>query len=144
MHLPAPLRRRHEAAYTLFEIMLVLGIIAVLVGSAIYLLGNQVEFAKIQRVDSDVQAITTALKTYEMMNYAMPTTEQGLAALVTRPTIEPVPKRWMQFMTSMPMDPWNQLYEYANPGVKNPNGFDLYSKGQDHQAGTIDDVWPGK
>jgi general secretion pathway protein G len=144
MTFTSPRRRRFEAGYTLFEIMLVLGIIAVLVGSAIFLLGNQVEFAKIQRVDSDVQAISTALKTYEMMNYAMPTTAQGLEALVTRPTAEPVPKRWMPFMTAMPMDPWNKPYQYANPGVKNPNGYDIYSMGPDHQPGTPDDVWPGK
>jgi general secretion pathway protein G len=145
MHTLSPRHlRRSDAGYTLFEIMLVLGIIAVLVGSAIFLLGNQVEFAKIQRVDSDVQAITTALKTYEMMNYAMPTTSQGLEALVTRPTSEPVPKRWMPFMTAMPLDPWNKPYQYANPGVKNTSGYDIYSMGPDHAAGTTDDVWPGK
>jgi general secretion pathway protein G len=134
--------RRRDAAYTLFEIMLVLGIIAVLVGSAIFLLGNQVNIAKVQRVDADSQAITVALKSYEMLNYSMPTTAQGLAALNKRPTVEPVPKRWTQFMTEVPIDPWGQPYEYANPGKKNPTGVDIYSKGPDKTAGTEDDVWP--
>lgn len=133
---------RREAAYTLFEIMLVLGIIAVLVGSAIYLLGNQVDIAKVQRIDSDAQAITTALKTYEMMNYTMPTTAQGLVALVNRPSIEPIPKRWSQYMTAVPIDPWGTPYRYANPGKKNATGFDIYSCGPDRMPDTADDKWP--
>ncbi len=135
-------RPRRDAAYTLFEIMLVLGIIAVLVGSAIFLLGNQVDIAKVQRIDSDAQAITTALKTYEMMNYSMPTTAQGLEALVTRPAVEPVPKRWTQYMTAVPIDPWGTPYRYANPGKKNPTSFDIYSCGPDRQPDTADDKWP--
>jgi general secretion pathway protein G len=140
---PSPQRRR-DAAYTLFEIMLVLGIIAVLVGSAIFLLGNQVNIAKVQRVDTDAQAIDVALKSYEMLNYTMPTTAQGLIALTKRPTVEPVPKRWTQFMTEVPRDPWGEPYEYANPGKKNATGYDIYSKGPDKTAGNEDDVWPSK
>jgi general secretion pathway protein G len=136
------LRARPDSAYTLFEIMLVLGIIAVLVGSAIFLLGNQVDIAKIGRVDTDAQAVTTALKTYEMMNYAMPTTAQGLQALVTRPSAEPVPRRWTQYMTAVPLDPWGTPYQYANPGRKNSASFDFYSAGPDRQPGTADDKWP--
>jgi type II secretory pathway pseudopilin PulG len=75
-------RLRTEAGYTLFEIMLVLGIIAVLVGSAIYMLSGNIDVAKEQRVQSDVQAISMQLRTYEMLNYRKPTTEQGLKALM--------------------------------------------------------------
>jgi general secretion pathway protein G len=136
-----PRRRRFhsESAYTLFEIMLVLGIIAVLLGSAIFLLVGNVDIAKIQRVDADKQAITTQLKMYEMVNYTFPTTEQGLEALVTRPTSEPAPKRWTQLMTSVPRDPWQQPYVYVFPGKKNPTSFDLYSLGPDHRE-SEDDV----
>jgi general secretion pathway protein G len=136
---PLPsLRRRREAAYTLFEIMLVLGIIAVLVGSAIYLLVGNVDVARIQRVDSDIQAITTQLKTYEMMNYSFPTTEQGLAALVTRPSSEPVPKRWTQLLSAVPIDPWGTPYQYISPGKKNSTGFDIYSLGPDRRESEDD------
>jgi general secretion pathway protein G len=141
MMYPSPSRQR-DAAYTLFEIMLVLGIITVLLGSAIFLLGNQVQFAKIKRVDADAQAITTALKSYEMMNNVMPTTAQGLAALWARPSVEPLPKRWMAFMTEEVKDPWFEPYQYANPGKKNGAGYDLFSKGPDKQVGTEDDIWP--
>lgn len=137
-----PVRRRRlhaEAAYTLFEIMLVLGIIAVLVGSAIYLLVGTVDTAKIQRVETDKQAITTALKMYEMMNYTFPTTDQGLKALVTKPSSEPVPKRWTKQLEAVPVDPWNTPYVYVFPGKKNPTSFDLYSWGPD-RVESEDDV----
>ena len=88
-------RRFSQSGYTLFEIMLVLGIIAVLVGSAIYMLVGNIDVAKEQRVDSDVEAISMQLRTYEMLNYRMPSTEQGLKALVNQPTTEPRPREYL-------------------------------------------------
>jgi general secretion pathway protein G len=123
--------RLQQAGYTLFEIMLVLGIIAVLVGSAIYMLVGNIDVAKDQRVNSDIEAISMQLRTYEMLNYRMPTTEQGLKALVSQPTSEPRPRRWKQLMKSVPLDPWGAEYFYRNPGRKNSSGFDLFSLGPD-------------
>ena len=130
-----PLKKRRgrfdESGYTLFEIMLVLGIIAVLVGSAIYMLVGNIDVAKEQRVNSDIEAISMQLRTYEMLNYRMPTTEQGLKALVAQPSTEPRPRRWKQLMKSVPIDPWGAEYVYRNPGKKNSSGFDVYSLGPD-------------
>ena len=123
-------RRFSQSGYTLFEIMLVLGIIAVLVGSAIYMLVGNIDVAKEQRVDSDIEAISMQLRTYEMLNYRMPTTEQGLKALVNQPTTEPRPRRWKQLMKSVPVDPWGAEYVYRNPG-KGGTAFDIYSLGPD-------------
>jgi general secretion pathway protein G len=123
-------RRFVHAGYTLFEIMLVLGIISVLVGSAIYMLAGNIDVAKEQRVDSDIEAISMQLRTYEMLNYRMPTTEQGLQALVSQPATEPRPRRWKQLMKEVPLDPWGNEYVYRNPG-KGGGGFDLYSLGPD-------------
>ena len=132
MNLPHPSqgRRFAQAGYTLFEIMLVLGIISVLVGSAIYMLAGNIDVAKEQRVDSDVEAISMQLRTYEMLNYRMPTTEQGLEALVKQPSTEPRPRRWKQLMKEVPLDPWGNEYVYRNPG-KGGSGFDIYSLGPD-------------
>lgn len=124
-------RLRSAAGYTLFEIMLVLGIIAVLVGAAIYMLVGNVDVAKEQRVESDIQAIAMQLRTYEMLNYRKPTTEQGLEALVRMPTQEPKPRRWKQLLKEVPLDPWGNPYVYRNPGKYNPDGYDLYSLGPD-------------
>ncbi len=135
-----PRTRFASAAYTLFEIMLVLGIIAVLVGSAIYLLVGNIDVARQSRVDADFLAIGTQLRTYEMQNMRMPTTTQGLEALVKRPTSEPQPRRWLQLMERVPLDPWGEPYLYRNPGKVNPRGFDLISKGPDRQEGGGDDM----
>ena len=135
-----PRAQTSRAAYTLIEIMTVLMIIAVLVGSVIYLLVGNVDVARTGRVDADFQAITTQLRTYEMMNMRMPSTSQGLDALVKRPGGEPAPRRWIQLLERVPLDPWGEPYEYSNPGKLNPRGFDLVSKGPDRQLGTEDDI----
>ncbi|MBX7158302.1 MAG: type II secretion system major pseudopilin GspG [Verrucomicrobiae bacterium] len=122
-------RFAHQAAFTLVEIMVVMGIIAVLAGLAINKIVGNVEAAKLQRADADITTISTQLKTYEMLNLFYPTSQQGLQALVTRPTAEPVPRRWQQLLQEVPMDPWGRLYQYRYPGAKNPSSFDLYSQG---------------
>ena len=122
-----------RAGFTLVEIMVVMGLIAVLAGLAIKSIVGNVEVAKMQRVDSDITTITTQLKTYEMMNLFYPTTQQGIQALVTRPTSEPVPRRWIQLLDQVIVDPWGSPYQYRYPGTKNPRGFDLYSKGPNHE-----------
>jgi general secretion pathway protein G len=132
--------QRHSGGYTLMEIMLVLAIITVLVGASIKLLVGNLEFAKIKRAEGDLQTITTQLKTYEMQNLFLPTTEQGLNALVARPGSEPVPRRWIQLLTEIPLDPWGKPYQYRNPGKHNPSGFDLYSFGPDQVESDVDDV----
>lgn len=120
---------RNQSGYTLFEIMLVLGIIAVLVGSAIYMLAGNIDVAKEQRVTSDIQAISMQLRTYEMLNYRMPTTEQGLKALVQMPSSDPKPQHWKKLMEAAPIDPWGNEYVYHNPGKFKTDGYDLYSLG---------------
>jgi general secretion pathway protein G len=132
-------RLPQSAGFTLLEIMLVVTIIALLLGTAIYKLSGNVEYAKDTRVEADIQGISTQLKLYESMNGFMPTTEQGLQALVVQPDSDPKPTRWYQLYKEMPKDPWQVPYIYRNPGVKNPNGYDLFSAGPDRKADTADD-----
>ncbi len=134
-------RSRHPAGFTLLEIMLVVTIIALLLGTAIYKLSGNVEYAKHTRISADVQGIGTQLKLYESMNGFYPTTEQGLQALITPPASDPRPSRWYQLYKDMPKDPWQSDYIYRNPGTKNSTGFDLYSAGPDRKADTADDDW---
>jgi general secretion pathway protein G len=133
--------RNRQSAFTLLEIMLVVTIIALLLGTAIYKLGGNVEYAKHTRVSADVQGVSTQLKLYESMNGFYPTTEQGLQALVTQPGTDPQPTRWYQLYKEMPKDPWQRPYIYLNPGKRNPTGFDLYSAGPDGKPDTSDDDW---
>jgi general secretion pathway protein G len=129
--------------FTLLEIMLVVTIIALLLGAAIYKLGGNVEYSRHVRISSDIQGINTQLKLYESMNGFFPSTEQGLQALVTQASSDPQPTRWYQLYKELPKDPWNNTYIYINPGRKNPNGYDLYSAGQDRRPDTPDDDWGG-
>jgi len=121
--------------------MLVISIIVILLGVAINKLGNTTGMAKGVAVRADIQAITTQLKLYESMNGYLPTTEQGLNALVTQPSTEPRPQRWYQLFKEIPKDPWGNNYIYLSPGRKNSTGFDLYSAGPDRRADTADDDW---
>ncbi len=134
-------RKTSQAGFTLLEIMLVVGIIVIILGVAVARLGNTTGVAKDMRVRADVQAISTQLKLYESVNGFLPTTEQGLQALVTPPESDPRPTRWYQLFKDLPQDPWNNNYIYVSPGRKNPTGYDLYSAGQDRKPDTADYNW---
>jgi len=134
-------RLRKSAGFTLLEIMLVVSIIVILLGVAVSRLGNTTGIAKSVRIQADIQAIKSQLRTYEAMNGFLPTTEQGLQALVTKPDSDPVPQRWTQFFEQLPKDPYGSNYIYRNPGTKNPNSYDLFSPGPDRLPDTTDDDW---
>ena len=129
-----------EAGYTLFEIMLVLGIIAVLVGSAIYMLSGNIDVAKEQAVQADIDGMSTQLMVYESRAGRLPTTEQGLKALWEKPTSEPIPERWIALLEEEKKGPWGQPYKYAYPATKSKKPFDIWSVGRDGQDGTADDI----
>ena len=133
--------REKPQGFTLLEIMLVVTIIALLLGAAIYKLGGNVEYSRHVRVAADIQGINTQLKLYESMNGFMPTTDQGLQALVIQADTDPRPTRWYQLYKEVPKDPWQNNYIYICPGIKNPSGYDLYSAGPDRRPDTADDDW---
>ena len=135
------LSARQRSAFTLLEIMLVVMIIALLLGAAIYKLGGSIGVASDVTALGDLQGISTQLMVYQTTNRTLPTTEQGLRALVTRPTSEPVPRSWRLLLKDVPIDPWGKEYIYVQPGVKNPSSYDLYSSGEDKTPGTSDDIW---
>ena len=132
-------RPNSQAGFTLLEIMLVVGIIVIILGVAVSKLGNTTGIAKDMRVRADIQAISTQLKLYESVNGFLPTTEQGLRALVSPPETDPKPTRWYQLFKELPQDPWSNNYIYLSPGKKNPSGYDLYSAGPDRKPDTDDD-----
>ncbi len=120
-----------KAAFTLIEIVLVIAIIAILGAAAINLIKGNVDVAKETRVESDIKNIVTQLKVYESRNLAPPSTEQGLKALVERPTVEPIPERWTQLLEEVPKDPWNREFRYEYPAKRSKADFDVYSLGKD-------------
>lgn len=109
--------------------------------AAIHKFSTNVDSARNIRVAADIQSVKAGLKLYESMNGFLPTTEQGLHALVTQPSTNPRPTRWYQLFQENPRDPWGNNYIYLAPGRKNPTEYDLYSAGPDRRADTADDNW---
>ncbi|MFT5471297.1 MAG: general secretion pathway protein G [Verrucomicrobiales bacterium] len=127
-------------AFSLIEMVLVLGIIALLVGSGIVYLVGVLGVGKESRVKADLNTLTAALRTYETQNLTLPTSKQGIAALVQRPKIKPVPGSWRPMLKKMILDPWGSEYHYLQPGKQDPDGFDIWSAGPDLKTGTEDDI----
>jgi general secretion pathway protein G len=127
--------------FTLVELMLVVIIIGILVAMVLPRLAGRSEQARQAAAKVDVNAnIATALDLYELDNGQYPTTEQGLAALVKKPTISPVPSNWNgPYLKRIPRDPWARPYVYKSPGEHNVD-FDLYSIGKDGAEGGGDDI----
>jgi general secretion pathway protein G len=131
---------RRAAGFTLLEMVIVLGIIAVLLGGSIALIGKVKDGAKLQRVDADFNAVGSALMTYKINAGTYPSTQQGLKALVTKPTGSPAPRRWTSLSKSVPLDPWGNEYGYKFPGKKDASEFELISSGPDSVINTPDDL----
>ena len=136
----------HQNAFTLLEIMLVVAIIALLLGAGFHYMGNTIGIADDARLQADISTFSDKLKVYEAMNGFLPTTEQGLQALVTMPDGDPKPTKWYQLMEKLPKDPWQSDYIYEQPGKHNPDSYDIYSPGKDRIPNTADDVgnWESK
>ena len=129
-----------ERAFTLLEIMLVVAIIALLLSTGFFIFGDKLHIGQDAKIQADIQSFNGALQTYRMVaDDQLPTTEQGLQALVNMPATDPKPSKWYQMMEHLPKDPWGHDYVYVCPGKHNPNGYDLYSKGKDGIDGTADD-----
>jgi len=128
----APPRQR---GFTLIEIMVVIVILGVLAALVVPRVLERPDEARAVAAKSDIAAIIAALKLYRLDNQRYPTTEQGLNALVEKPTDPPVPPNWKPggYLEKLPHDPWGTPYQYLNPGLKGE--IDVYSFGADHQPG---------
>lgn len=132
---------RVARGFSLFEMVIVMGIIGVILGSAIFMMGGIGDSAKIQTARRDFTAIQAGLDTYKMNGRrGYPTTAQGLEALVKKPTSSPIPRDWSQSYKSVPRDPWQNPYTYKFPGSKDPKNPEIISAGPDGQLGTDDDL----
>jgi general secretion pathway protein G len=135
-----PLRSRITPAFTLLEIMLVVMIIALLAGAAIHFMKDNVTIAGDVRVRGDLKTIGTQLMVYQSAAGFLPTNQQGLAALVVKPTSDPIPRNWKRTMSEVPTDPWGNQYVFETPARRSKEDYDLFSKGKDREANTEDDI----
>ena len=128
---PSP---RQQSGFTLIEIMVVviiLGILAAIVAPNVI---GRIDDAQVTRARQDIRGIESALKFFRMDNFAYPTSEQGLEALVSKPA-DPNIRNWKAggYLDRLPKDPWGNEYQYLNPGQ---NGeIDIYTYGRDGRPG---------
>ncbi|HEV7914944.1 MAG TPA: type II secretion system major pseudopilin GspG [Albitalea sp.] len=113
--------------------MVVLVIIGVLAALIVPNVLDRADDARVTAARTDVNRVLQALKLYKLDNQRYPTTEQGLQALVAKPTAGPIPQNWKPYVDKLPNDPWGRPYQYANPGVKGE--IDVYSFGADGTIG---------
>lgn len=133
--------KKRKAGFTLLEIMLVVVIIGILAGTIAIRVVPRIAFAKQKRAEADIATLSNSLEEYYMHAGEYPTTEQGLRALIEKPTIPPIPKVWRgPYIRKLKNDPWGEPYRYKCPGDHNPDSFDLWSAGKDRQDGTSDDI----
>ncbi len=123
-----------QRGFTLIEIMVVVIIIGLLAAIVAPNVIGRVDDAQITRAKADIGQIESALKFYRLDNFAYPSTEQGLEALVTKPN-DPNVKNWKTggYLDRVPKDPWGNPYLYLNPG--NNSEIDIYTLGADGKPG---------
>ena len=131
------------AGFTLIEVMVVVVILGILAAIVVPRIMDRPDEARIIKAKQDIRVLQSALDLYKLDNYRYPSTDQGLEALVQRPTTTPEPPRWKEggYIDRLPKDPWGQPYQYLSQGQHGP--VDIYSLGTDGQlsgAGTDADI----
>lgn len=129
-----------EKAFTLIELMVVLVILGLLAGIIAPQFMGRADQARRDKVTADLGTIAAALSLYRLDNQVLPTTEQGLVALVEKPSLSPVPTNWKSngYLDGLPRDPWERPYGYIYPAQYSDKEFDLYSLGADGKRGGDD------
>ena len=136
-------RNRRSRGFTLVELLLVIIIIATLAAIVVPRFTGRSEEARVAATKSQIKLFDVALELYAHDNLGkFPLGEQGLQALVIKPTSPPEPKKWVgpYLKGDLPKDPWQTPYGYECPGKHNPTYYDIWSFGPDGQEGGGDDI----
>ncbi|STX51280.1 type II secretory pathway protein LspG [Legionella busanensis] len=124
---------RLQKGFSLIEIMVVVVILGILASIVVPKIISRPDEARAVKAKQDVLAIQNALDLYKLDNGFYPTTDQGLIALVEKPSSNPAPRDWKQYLKSVPKDPWGREYLYLNPGEHGE--VDVFTLGANGQPG---------
>ena len=126
---------KQQRGFTLIEILVVITILAILGALIVPKIMDRPNDARVTAAKQDIGSLLQALKLYKLDNGRYPTTEQGLKALVQKPSTPPVPGNWKSsgYLEKLPKDPWGHDYLYLNPGLHGE--IDVMSYGADGQQG---------
>ena len=124
---------KHQKGFSLIEIMVVVVILGILASIVVPKIMGRPDEARVVKAKQDILAIQNALDLYKLDNGTYPTTDQGLAALVTKPTTAPEPRDWKAYLKRLPVDPWGREYLYLNPGQH--GDIDIFTLGAEGQPG---------
>lgn len=129
------MKSANQKGFTLIEILIVVVILSILAITVVPQFLDQPAKARISRAQSDIKSLKTALSMYKLDNFNYPSTSQGLNALVSKPSGQPLAKNWKPngYIENIIQDPWGNQYQYLNPG--NHGSIDIYSFGADGQPG---------
>lgn len=113
-------RKSQQSGFTIVEIMVVVVILAILAAIVVPKIMQRPEAARIVKVKQDILGMQAALDLYKLDSGFYPTTDQGLKALVVKPTTPPIPRGWKSegYLDEVPVDPWGEPYQYVNTGGK--------------------------
>ncbi len=130
-------RRTRDAGVTLIEMMVVLVIIGIVAALVVPNVIGRPDEARVAVATTDLRTISASLEMYRLDNRSYPTTEQGLAALTSRPVAAPVPANWMAggYLPNLPIDPWGNPYAYSAPAEAGP--YEVSSLGADGAPGGV-------
>ena len=131
------LKKSNQKGFTLIELMVVITILALLGGIVMPRVIGRLRQARPQKAALDIKQIGLALDMYAADNGQYPSTEQGLQALVTKPSSQPEPTNWNGPYVDPTYfkDPWGNQYTYVSPSTHEGYDYDLYSYGSDNQEG---------
>lgn len=134
--------QRRQDGFTLIEVMVVVVILAILAAIIVPRILSRPGQAKLVAAQQDISQIQSAMDLYKLDNGFYPSTSQGIQALVTKPSGDPVPQNWASngYLHTMPKDPWGYAFHYAHPGTH--GAIDIWSDGppgKNHKLGNWDE-----
>lgn len=137
LQIPTYPKKNRSGGFTLIEVMVVVVIIGVLIGLVAPNILGRVDEARVTAAKADIGTLEQSIIMYRLDNFRVPSTDQGLQALIEKPSSSPEPKQWnpegyLQ-KRKIPDDPWGNPYQYISPGRE--SAYDLYSLGADGKEG---------